>query len=91
MTIGIINVSSRGQIVIPENIRKNLGIKEGSKLIAIEKNGELILKRESDIIKKLEKSDEKEESGWLALAEQSLNNIWHNKKDEKAWGRYLDD
>ena len=39
MTIGIVNVSSRGQIVIPEKIRRDLGIKEGSKLVVIEKNG----------------------------------------------------
>ena len=91
MTLGIVNVSSRGQIVIPEQIRKSLGIKEGSKLVAIEKDGTLILKKESDIVKNLDSLDKKEESGWLALAEQSLSSIWGNKKDEKVWSRYLDD
>ena len=91
MTLGIVNVSSRGQIVIPEQIRKNLGIKEGSKLVAIEKDGTLILKKESDIMKNLDSLDRKEESGWLALAEQSLSSIWGNKKDEKVWSKYLDD
>ena len=91
MTLGIVNVSSRGQIVIPEQIRKSLGIKEGSKLVAIEKDGTLILKKESDIMKNLDSLDRKEESGWLALAEQSLSSIWDNKKDEKVWSRYLDD
>ena len=91
MTLGIVNVSSRGQIVIPEQIRKSLGIKEGSKLVAIEKDGTLILKKESDIMKNLDSLDRKEESGWLALAEQSLSSIWGNKKDEKVWSRYLDD
>ena len=91
MTIGVVNVSSRGQIVIPELIRKRLGIKEGSKLVAIEKNGALILKREEDIMKNLESTDIKEEKGWLALAEQSLSRIWNNKKDEKVWSRYLNE
>ena len=91
MTLGIVNVSSRGQIVIPEKIRKSLGIKEGSKLVAIEKNGTLILKRDVDIIKSLENMEKKEESGWLALAEQSLNDIWGNKKDEEVWRKYLND
>ena len=91
MTLGIVNVSSRGQIVIPEQIRKILGIKEGSKLVAIEKDGTLILKKESDIMKNLDSLDRKEESGWLALAEQSLSSIWGNKKDGKVWSRYLDD
>ena len=91
MTLGIVNVSSRGQIVIPEKIRKSLGIKEGSKLVAIEKNGTLILKRDIDVIKNLEDAGKKEESGWLALAEQSLNDIWGNKKDEEVWRKYLND
>lgn len=91
MTIGIVNVSSRGQIVIPEKFRKNLRIKEGSKLLIIEKDGTLILKKESDVVNKLEDMDKREESGWLALAEQSLSAIWDNKKDEKVWSKYLDD
>ena len=90
MTIDVINVSSRGQIVIPEKIRNSMGIKEGSKLIVIERNDELVLKKESDILRQLETSDKKEESGWLALAEHSLNKIWDNKKDDEAWSRYLD-
>ena len=91
MTIEVVNVSSRGQIVIPERIRKSLGIKKGSKLVAIEKNGTLMLKREGDIIKMLEDMGKSEESGWLALAEHSLSKVWDNEKDEKAWGRYLND
>jgi len=91
MTIGIVNVSSRGQIVIPEKFRKDLSIKEGSKLVITEKDGALILKKESDVVSRLEDIDKKEESGWLALAEKSLNDIWDNKKDEKAWSKYLDD
>ena len=91
MTIEVVNVSSRGQIVIPEKIRKNLGIKRGSKLVAIEKNGTLILKREGDLIKMLDNAGKSEEAGWLALAEHSLSKIWDNKKDEKAWGKYLYD
>ena len=88
MNIGIVNVSSRGQVVIPEQMRKNLKIKEGSKLLAIEKNGEIIFKKDTDVIKNLENLG-KEESGWLALAEKSLNEVWDNKKDKEAWGRYL--
>ena len=26
---------------------------------------------------------------WLILAEQSLNKIWDNPKDEKVWKKYL--
>ena len=91
MTIDIVNVSSRGQIVIPEKIRKNMGIKEGSKLVAMERNDELVLTKESDVMKKLQGADKQEEAGWLALAERSLKDIWDNEKDDEVWGRYLND
>ena len=91
MTIEVVNVSSRGQIVIPQKMRESLKIKKGSKLVAIEKNGTLILRSEGNVIKALDDAGKSEESGWLALAEQSLSRIWDNKKDEKAWGRYLND
>lgn len=91
MTIEVVNVSSRGQIVIPERIRKSLGIKKGSRLVAIEKDGTLMLKREGDIIKALSDMSKAEESGWLALAEKSLSRIWDNEEDEKTWSKYLND
>ena len=31
----------------------------------------------------------KEKMGWLAVAEKSMEKIWNNGKDDKAWGRYL--
>ena len=85
--IETIKVSSRGQVVIPESMRDNLNIKEGTRLVVIEKGKKLVLELETDFLKKMEL--EKEKSGWLALAEKSLIKIWDNPKDEKAWGKYL--
>ena len=45
--IGITRMSSKGQIVIPKDMRGE--IKEGEKLIIIEGNGKLILKKASKI------------------------------------------
>ncbi len=45
--IGITRMSSKGQIVIPQDMRKD--IKEGDKLVIIEGNGKLILKKASEI------------------------------------------
>ena len=84
-----INVSSRGQIVIPEKMRKSLGIKDGSRLILIEKNDEIIIKRESEVEHFLEDSERKESIGWMMLAEKSMIEIWSNSKDEKVWNKYL--
>jgi len=40
------------------------------------------------IMERLERN-RKEKMGWLAIAEKSMEKIWDNDKDEKAWGRYL--
>lgn len=82
----IINVSSRGQIVIPEKIRKHLGIEAGSKLALIEMADEIILIKESKVVERLKKE---EEIGWMILAEQSLKEVWDNPTDEKMWKKYL--
>lgn len=87
--IELINVSSKGQIVIPEKIRKRLGIKPHSKLVLLEKEGTLILKKEEEVAKLLEYSESKETIGWMALAEQSLKEVWDNPKDSRVWKKYL--
>jgi AbrB family looped-hinge helix DNA binding protein len=83
--IETIKVSSRGQIVIPENVRKNHHIEEGTKLILIEQDSRLILEKEKDFIKKIQGM---EDAGWLSLAEKNLAELWDNKKDEE-WKKYL--
>ncbi len=31
----------------------------------------------------------RERYGWLVMAEKSMAKIWNNKKDDKAWIKYL--
>ncbi len=87
--IELINVSSRGQIVIPQKVREQLGIETGSKLLLVAKNGEILLKKEEEVTKHIDESARKENLGWMALAEKSLQKVWDNPKDEKAWRKYL--
>ncbi|MFT4310147.1 MAG: AbrB/MazE/SpoVT family DNA-binding domain-containing protein [Candidatus Woesearchaeota archaeon] len=47
MEVAITKMSSKGQIVIPRQMRNN--IKEGEKLIIIEQNNQFYLKRINDI------------------------------------------
>lgn len=81
-----IKVSSRGQIVIPENIRDDLGIEEGERLILVEEDGKIVLEKEKDFLKKLKEQEEK--AGWMAVAEKSLETVWNNKKDDQTWKKY---
>ena len=50
--IGITRISSKGQIVIPVEMRE--GLKEGEKLVIIRNNNQIILKKEKDFSKNLE-------------------------------------
>jgi len=61
----IIKVSSKGQIVIPKEIRKKLGVKGGEKLLVLTRNGDILLRKTEeisieDIAKKIEKATEEE-------------------------------
>ena len=62
-------MSSRGQVVIPLDMRKD--INEGDKLIVIRKDDEIILKKSIP-----------EMALW---SEKSLAKTWLNKKEDEAW------
>jgi AbrB family looped-hinge helix DNA binding protein len=69
MIIDTTKMSSRGQIVIPLNMRQN--IKEGDKLIIIQKDDEIILKKSIP-----------ESAIW---SEKSLSKTWLNKEEDETW------
>ena len=86
--IETIKVSSRGQIAIPNRIRNELNIKEGTKLVLIEKENSIVLEKEDTFLKKIN-NIELEKLGWLALAENNIKKLWDNKKDDEVWAKYL--
>jgi len=45
----VIKVSSKGQIVIPREIRKKLGMKGGEKLIVLTCNGDIVLRKAKQV------------------------------------------
>ncbi len=56
----IIKVSSKGQIVIPREVRKKMGVKGGEKLLVLTRNGDILLRKTKelpieDIANKIEK------------------------------------
>ena len=70
MEIATTRLSSRGQIVIPVEMRSHL--KEGDNLVIIRKGEELVLKKEKEAIMNLIDTN--------LLAED-----WLSKEDEVAW------
>jgi antitoxin PrlF len=45
----IIKVSSKGQIVIPREVRKKLGVKSGEKLLVLTRNGDILLRKTKEV------------------------------------------
>jgi len=74
-----VSMNDRGQIVIPEEIRKDLKLDSGENLVIIEKNGELTIRKESAVAETILKEDE----FWKKIAEKSLENAWG--KEDKIW------
>ena len=69
MQIDTTKMSSRGQVVIPLDMRKD--IREGDKLIVIRKDDEIILKKSIP-----------ETALW---SEKSLAKTWLNKDEDEIW------
>lgn len=90
--IRTVTVSSKGQIVIPEEIRKELSIKEGTKLVLLERGGKIVVEKEKQMLAELDKTlsaEEKERLGWLMVAEKSLAKDWSDPKEDAVWAKYL--
>lgn len=69
MIIDTTKMSSRGQVVIPLDMRKD--INEGDRLIIIRKDNEIILKKSIP-----------ESALW---SEKSLAKTWLNKEEDRIW------
>ena len=69
MQIDTTKMSSRGQVVIPLGMRKD--IKEGDKLIVIRRDNEIVLKKSIPET--------------ALLSEKSLAEAWSSKEDEEAF------
>ena len=59
----IIKVSSKGQVVIPKEVRKKVGVKSGEKLLVLTRDGDILLRKTKkeaieDIAHKIEKATE---------------------------------
>lgn len=79
-------LSSKGQIVIPERMRKQLGLKEGTKLILIEKDRKIVIQKEGEFMKVVEEKEVHPESMALYLAShKSLAKDWLSKEEDEAW------
>ena len=67
-------LTSKGQITIPKEIREKLGLKKGDKLVLVEKNGNVILRKVS-LEEIRQKALENYESGNTLSHEEVFENL----------------
>jgi len=68
MDVAITKMSSKGQVVIPKEMRR--GLHDGEKLIIIKNNDQIIMKKVSDLSKNLEEDIEfarRTEEAWKRI------------------------
>lgn len=82
--VGTVTVSGKGQISIPREIRKHLGVEKGSKLVLVLKDKKLLIYKAADI----SQSTEEGFGDTVQYSELSLKKIWDNEGDE-VWNRHL--
>ena len=80
--IRTVKVNDRGQIVIPEEMRKDFGIKSESTLVIIEGEDELVLRKEEYIMEKIDEEGE----FWKKAAMHSLKQAW--EKEDAIWDKF---
>ena len=80
--IRTVNMNDRGQIVIPEDVRKGMGIGSGTSLVLIEKDKEIVLRREKDVATSMGN----EEQFWQVVSESGLKNAW--SEEDEIWNKY---
>jgi AbrB family looped-hinge helix DNA binding protein len=61
----MVKVSSKGQIIIPKDLRERLGVRTGEKLLVLSRDGEILLRKTEkisiqEIAERIEKRTRKE-------------------------------
>lgn len=87
-------VMSKGQVTIPINIRKKLNLKEGDKLVFIEKDGNIIVVNSAMLaLEKIQESFEGEadrlgletEEDVVNLVKEIRKEAYQEKQDNSKW------
>lgn len=78
--IRTVNVNERGQIVIPDDIRKDFGISANSTLVMIERDGEIVIRKEKDVIAAID-----DDKFWKAISRSALEKAW--SKEDEVWDK----
>ena len=82
-TLKTVNVSEKGQIAIPREIRILLGIKKGDRLMLTAKNEKILIQKAASMTKQMEDDFDP----LTKLSERTAKKLWDNKDDE-VWNNF---
>jgi len=89
----VAKISSKGQITIPIEIRRKLGLKEGDKLVFVEQNKNIILLNsnklafeefQKDMVGEAEKAGIKSEQDVVDAVKEVRRQIWEKRYEGDA-------
>ncbi len=84
LTFKKVKVSDKGQISIPVDVQRQMGIKKGDELLLIRKGRKIVLERPERVMEILEDDFADIQS----VTEASLGHLWQ-RKEEDVWNQYL--
>jgi AbrB family looped-hinge helix DNA binding protein len=84
LTFKKVKVSDKGQISLPVEIQRKVGIKKGDELLLIRKGQKIVLEKP----RRMEKVLEDEFADLQDISESSLRRLWLRKRED-VWDRYL--
>ena len=82
-TLKTVNVSEKGQIAIPREIRILLGIKKGDRLLLTAKNEKILIQKATSMTKQMEDDFD----SLTKLSERTAKKLWDSKYDE-IWNNF---
>jgi antitoxin PrlF len=84
MTFGTSKVTSKGQVTIPADIRKNLGLEDGTNVVFLELEDGVLIKSEKNIREALEPFDKRRKA--LRLTKKDLEREVREER-KKRWSK----
>ncbi len=79
-----VQLRARGQLVIPQEFRKDLDLKEGETLVLFEQGDSLLIKKQTAVLATFDE----EMKAWSRASVKALNKIWEDEPDG-LWEKYL--
>ena len=74
----VVKVSSKGQIVIPKEVRKRHRLGRDTDLVLLESGDALVLRKKADV----ERILKDEFAPFLRASEEALKDVWENPEDD---------